>query len=74
MAQYTIYGLFAQANERAQSDTPRRPRGELGHLQVRGSLGVNQTWNADHIEGNTATTFVAQVMATLRIGKRGALR
>jgi hypothetical protein len=35
---------------------------------------VNQTWNADHIEGNTATTFVAQVTATLRIGKRGALR
>jgi hypothetical protein len=41
---------------------------------VQGSLGVNQNWNADHVEGNTATTVVGQIMATLRIGKRGALR
>jgi len=49
-------------------------RGQQGRVRVQGNLGVNQTWNADHIEGNTATTFVAQVMATVRIGKRGALR
>ena len=49
-------------------------RGQQGHLRVQGSLGVNQTWNADHIEGNTATTVVATVWATLRIGKRGAIR
>jgi hypothetical protein len=49
-------------------------RGQEGHLRVQGSLGVNQNWNADHVEGNTATTVVGQIMATLRIGKRGALR
>ena len=49
-------------------------RGQQGHVRLQGNLGVNQTWNADHIEGNTATTFVAQLWATLRIGKRGALR
>ncbi|HRZ09640.1 MAG TPA: hypothetical protein P5319_07055 [Gemmatimonadales bacterium] len=49
-------------------------RGQQGRVRIQGNLGVNQTWNADHIEGNTATTFVAQVMATVRIGKRGALR
>jgi len=49
-------------------------RGQQGRVRVQGNLGVNQTWNADHIEGNTATTFVAQVMATVRIGKQGALR
>jgi hypothetical protein len=49
-------------------------RGQQGHLRLQGNIGVNQTWNAGHIEGNTATTFVAQLWATLRIGKRGALR
>ncbi len=49
-------------------------RGQQGRVRVQGNVGVNQTWNADNIEGNTATTFVAQVMATVRIGKRGALR
>jgi hypothetical protein len=49
-------------------------RGQQGRVRVQENLGVNQTWNADHIEGNTATTFVAQVMATVRIGKKGALR
>lgn len=49
-------------------------RGQRGHLRVQGSLGVNQTWNAEHVEGNTETTIVAQFWATLRVGKRGALR
>jgi hypothetical protein len=49
-------------------------RGQEGHLRVQGNIGVNQTWNADHIEGNTTTTFVGQLWATLRIGKQGALR
>jgi len=49
-------------------------RGQEGHLRLQGNVGVNQSWNADNIEGNTATTFVAQLWATLRIGKRGALR
>ena len=49
-------------------------RGQQGHLRIQGSLGVNQTWNADHIVGNTTTTVVGQLWATLRIGKKGALR
>ena len=49
-------------------------RGQEGHLRVLGSLGVHRTWNADHVVGRTATTVVAQLEATLRIGRRGALR
>jgi hypothetical protein len=49
-------------------------RGQEGHVRVQGSLGVNRTWNAGHVEGNTDTRVVGQVTATLRIGKRGALR
>jgi hypothetical protein len=49
-------------------------RGQQGHLRVQGTLGLHHTWNADHVEGRTASEVVAQVVATLRIGKRGALR
>ena len=49
-------------------------RGQEGHLRVQGSLGVHRTWNADHLVGRTANTVVGQVVATLRIGRRGALR
>ena len=49
-------------------------RGQEGHLRVQGSLGVHRTWNADHVVGRTANTVVAQLEATLRIGRRGALR
>ncbi len=49
-------------------------RGQEGHVRVVGSLGVNRTWNADHVVGRQATTVVAQLEATLRIGRRGALR
>ncbi len=30
-----------------------RARGQEGHLRVLGSLGVNRTWNADHVVGRT---------------------
>ena len=46
-------------------------RGQEGHLRLLGSLGVNRTWNADHMVGRRATTVVAQLEATLRLGRRG---
>lgn len=49
-------------------------RGQEGHLRVQGSLGVHRTWNADNVVGRTANTVVGRVVATLRIGRRGALK
>lgn len=49
-------------------------RGQEGHLRVQGSLGVHRTWNADNVVGRTANMVVGRVVATLRIGRRGALR
>lgn len=49
-------------------------RGQEGPLRVQGSLGLHYTRNADHVVGRAATMVVAQVGATLRIGRWGALR